>query len=158
MCLADLGRCLHSRALAKLAAKAGGGRLVVAVDWVEIRNYKVSRAAVRLRGRIVPILFAAYQKWEIGRSQNVLERDFFQLLKGMLPEGVQVVVIADRGFGRAGLARELQQLELSYITRICGKVSFVSQRYGGRLHDLPLKPGKKLDLGFGAYRKTRAVR
>jgi hypothetical protein len=147
-----------TRALVLVAATAGGGQLVVAVDWVDIRQYKVLRAAVPLRGRSVPILFAAYRKWQITKSQNALEQDFFQLLKAMLPEGAQVVVIADRGLGRAGLACQLQKLGLSYILRICGKVTFLSHRYQGRLDELPLKPGGKRDLGFGAYRQHRPLR
>jgi len=91
-------------ALIGLAARAAGGRLFVAVDWVGVRQYRLLRAAVPLAGRSVPILFAAYRKWEVNKSQNAFEEGFFRLLAALLPDGVEVVVLADRGFGRAELA------------------------------------------------------
>jgi len=58
------------RGLVRIAAKASGKCLVVAVDWVDIGKYKVLKAAVPIRGRAVPILFAAYPKWRLKKSQN----------------------------------------------------------------------------------------
>jgi hypothetical protein len=58
------------RGLVHIAAKASGKCLVVAVDWVDIGKYKVLKAAVPIRGRAVPILFAAYPKWRLKKSQN----------------------------------------------------------------------------------------
>lgn len=62
-----------ARALACLAARAAGNRLIVAVDWVDVGQYRVLRAAVPLRGRSVPILFATYLPWQLVKSQNALE-------------------------------------------------------------------------------------
>jgi len=73
------------RALIVVAAKAAGGRLVLLVDWVDVRGYKVLVASVPIRGRSVPVLFAAYHKWELFRSQNAFERGFFTLLRALLP-------------------------------------------------------------------------
>ncbi|MHC5057367.1 MAG: hypothetical protein ACYTKD_22050, partial [Planctomycetota bacterium] len=36
----------------------------------DIGKYKVLKAAVPIRGRAVPILFAAYPKWKLKKSQN----------------------------------------------------------------------------------------
>ena len=75
------------RGLIRIAANSSGGCLVVAVDWVDIGRYKVLKAAVPIRGRAryrarrhvrrtnapgraVPILFAAYPKWRLKKSQN----------------------------------------------------------------------------------------
>lgn len=145
------------RALARLAARASGRRLFVAVDWVDIRQYKVLRAAVPLGGRSVPILFAAYRKWELYRSQNAFEEGFFRLLVAILPHDVQPVVLADAGFARAELARTLGQLGLAYVIRVGLMVGFSSERYSGLLYDLPVRWGTHKDLGFGLYRKTRPV-
>jgi hypothetical protein len=48
------------RAVACLAAKTARGRLVVAVDGVEVGRCKVLRAAIPLRGQRIPTAFAAY--------------------------------------------------------------------------------------------------
>jgi len=146
------------RALVKLAAKAAGWRLVVAVDWVDVGQYKVLRAAVPLRGRSVPIMFAAYRQRQLKRSQNALEESFFVLLKEFLPKRAQVVVIADRGFARAELAWDLGVIGLPYIVRVCGKVVFESEGYSGLLRDMELYPGERLDLGWGFYRQKNPVR
>jgi hypothetical protein len=146
------------RALVRLAARAAGWRLVVAVDWVDIGRYKVLRAAVPLRGRSVPIMFAAYRQRQLKRSQNALEEGFFVLLKVLLPKRAQVVVIADRGFARAELAWDLEGIGLDYVVRVCGKVVFESERYSGLLSDVELYPGDRLDLGWGLYRQKNPVR
>ncbi len=46
-----------------------------------------------LRGRSIPILFAAYEKWKLFKSQNALEEGFFRLLKDLCPAHTQVVIV-----------------------------------------------------------------
>ena len=182
--IAEIGRSLSSKALTKhcikrvyrflsntrieaaqacealiaLAARRARGHLFVAVDWTDIRNYKVLKASVPLGGRGVPVLFAAYRKWELFRSQNAFEEGFFRLLAALLPWGVQVVILADRGFARTELMRTLQELGLSYVIRTRLDVWFASERWRGRLDDLPIRRGSHKELGFGAYRKSRPLR
>jgi hypothetical protein len=145
------------RGLVWLSAKATGGQLLVAVDWVDIRSYKVLRAAVPLRGRSVPILFAAYYPRKLFKSQNALEEGFLTLLKSLLPKNCQVVIIADRGFARAELARKLGELGFDHIIRVGSKVRFESTVYSGLLIDLELLPGEHLDLKTGCYREEAPV-
>jgi len=146
------------RAMLHLAARASGWRLVVAVDWVDVREYKVLRAAVPIGGRSIPVLFAAYTKWDVFKSQNAFEEGFFALLRTLLPERTHAVIIADRGFHRAELAQTLQALRLSYVIRVNGKTHFSTDAFCGPLDSLRLRPGRHADLGFGAYRKQRPVR
>ena len=146
-----------ARALIHLAARAAGGQLVVAVDWTDIRQYKVLCGAVPLRGRSIPVLFAAYEKWKLFKSQNALEEGFFRLLKSLCPAHTQVVIIADRGFARTELARTLQEIGLDYVIRVSGKVIFLSQRHQGRLDHLHLRAGRRRDLGFGRYRRHKPL-
>lgn len=145
------------RGLVRMAAKAAGGRLFVAVDWVDIGKYKVLRAAVPLRGRSVPILFGAYRKWRFYKSQNNLEEGLLRLLAALLSGKTQVVIIADRGFGRAELARTLQEIGFGYVIRVNSQVAFRSRRYSGRLDELGIRSGMRRDLGFGLFRKMRPV-
>jgi len=152
VCIAD-----GLKGLIVLAAKAAGGRLIVAVDWVDIRQFKVLRAAVPIRGRSIPILFAAYPKWKLRKSQNAFEHGFVVLLAALLPRGTEAVIIADRGFTRAQFARDLQEHGLHYVVRSGGKVHFSSGMYSGILDNIPLKRGGHIDLGIGRYRKTKPV-
>ena len=146
-----------ARALLHIAAKHAEGRFLVALDWVDIRNYKVLRAAVPLRGRSVPVLFGAYEKWRLYKSQNSLEEGLVRLLRTLAPPESEMVLLADRGFARAEFARTLQEIGIRYIIRLTGKVHFESDKHRGRLDAIMLKPGQKRDLGFGAYRRHNPV-
>jgi hypothetical protein len=146
------------RGLVWLSAKASGRQLLVAIDWVDIRSYKVLYAAVPLRGRSVPIMFAAYYPRRLFKSQNALEEGFLTLLKSLLPEDCQVLIIADRGFARAELARKLDELGFDHIIRVGTKVHFESAVYKGLLGDLELLPGERQDLGMGCYREEAPVK
>jgi len=144
-------------ALLAIAAKAAGGRLFVLLDWVDVTSYKVLVAAVPVRGRSVPVLFAAYEKWQLFKSQNAFEEGFLTLLRALLPQGVQAVVVADRGFHRAELAKHLQATGLGYVIRVNGTTYFAADRHAGRPDEVRLRPGQHADLGFGAYRKSQPV-
>jgi hypothetical protein len=182
--LADIGRAMGGKALCKsrinrvdrflgnegvevveglrglvwLSAKASGRQLLVAIDWVDIRSYKVLYAAVPLRGRSVPIMFAAYYPRRLFKSQNALEEGFLILLKSLLPKDCQVLIIADRGFARAELARKLDELGFDHIIRVGTKVHFESAVYHGLLGDLELLPGERKDLKMGCYREEAPVK
>ena len=145
-------------ALVVLAAKAARGQLFVLVDWVDVGSYKVLVAAVPIRGRSVPVLFAAYPKWQFFKSQNAFEEALFTLLRALLPAQVEAVMVADRGFHRAELVTHLQATGLRYVIRVNGSTHFATDHHAGRLDDVRLRPGQHADLGFGAYRKNRPVR
>jgi hypothetical protein len=147
-----------ARALVVLASKACKGRLIIDVDWVDIRQDHVLRASVPLRGRSVPILFAAYRSKLLRRSRNTFEDGFFLALKSMLPEGTEAVIVADRGFGRSSLARHLQELGLSYVIRVSRGAIFTVNGKSIKLPTTELTPRKGIDWGFGSYCKTRPVK
>jgi len=138
--------------------EVAGGRSFVLVDWVDVTRYKVLVAAVPIRGRSVPVLFAAYRKWQLFKSQNAFEEGFFTLLRALLPKKVDAVVVADRGFHRAELAKHLQATGLGYVIRVNGTTHFTTDHRTGRPDGVRLRPGEHIDLGFGAYRKSRPVR
>ena len=71
---------------------------------VDIGKYKVLKAAVPIRGRAVPILFAAYPKWKLKKSQNQFEEAFFDLLSKLLPARAWTIIVADRA-GTSGPLR-----------------------------------------------------
>jgi hypothetical protein len=67
-------------------------------------------AAACIRGRAVPLLWASHPQWKLLRSQNTLEEGLLRLLRTLVPESVDVVILADRGFGRAEWAAVCQEL------------------------------------------------
>ena len=133
-------------------------RLLVSMDWVEIRSFPCIMLAARLRGRAIPLLWQAYRDGELFRSQNNLEYGLLRALRTMIPDSTQVVLLADRGFGRTEMARECQKLGFDYILRIKPDVYVRCQEFTGKLLDLPVKVGQQRVLRNVEYRKERPVR
>jgi hypothetical protein len=50
------------------------------------------------------LVAAAYREQEFFRSQNSLEYGLLRALRAMVPAGTDVLLLADRGFGRAQMA------------------------------------------------------
>jgi hypothetical protein len=130
--------------------------LVVALDWTEVRNFHTLMLAAVLRGRAVPLLWASYPEWQLARSQNNLEEGLLRLLKSLLPQGLRVIVLADRGFGRTEMARFCQQLGFHYVIRIKPDVWVRSTGFTGKLLDYPVKKGICRLLAC-SFRKQRPV-
>jgi len=132
-------------------------RLLVSIDWTEFRCFPCLVLAVRLRGRALPLLWTVYRDGQLYRSQNNLEYGLLKVLRTMVPPTTQVVILADRGFGRAEMARECQKLSFDYILRIRPDVHVKHPDFTGKLLDLPVHPGSRRMLRNALYRKTRPV-
>ena len=131
--------------------------LLVALDWVEVRAFHTLMAAAVFGGRAVPLLWASYPEWELHKSQNNLEEGLLRLLKSLLPHGLRVIVLADRGFGRAELARACGQIGVHFLIRIKPAAGVRHARYRGLLRDFPVKKGMQRVLRQASYRLTDPV-
>lgn len=101
-------------------ARLGFPRLVgLAIDWTmfdaalpsgEKVRYQVLRIAVPRKGRALPLLQLSYDRDRPPpeRSQNQIEQDALLAVVEALPAGVRPVVLADRGFCRAGFLTWLE--------------------------------------------------
>jgi len=132
-------------------------RLLVSIDWLDIRNFHCLVLAARLHGRAIPLLWAVYRYQDFYRSQNNLEYGLLRVFRTMVPESTQVVILADRGFGRAEMARECQKLEFSYIIRVEPKVYIRAHGFSGNLTSLPIRTGQQTILHNVLYRKQKPV-
>lgn len=131
--------------------------LLVALDWTDVRGFHTLLAGAVLKGRAIPLLWASYTQGQLHRSQNSFEESLLRLLVTMLPGGVKVILLADRGFGRAELAKTCHELKLRYLIRIKPDVRVAHPSYTGRLDDYPLKRGCWRVLGGAEYRSDKAV-
>lgn len=131
--------------------------LLVALDWTEVRTFHTLMAAAVLGGRAVPLLWATYTEGQLHRSQNSYEEGLLRLLVSMLPPGVRVILLADRGFGRTELARTCQDLGVRFLIRIKPDVRVTHHSYTGRLDDYPIKKGMWRVLAGAQYRSDQAV-
>jgi hypothetical protein len=134
--------------------------LIVSLDWTDIRQFSMLMACVVLKsGRSVPICWASCTKnvFEGHKSRNAFEESLLLVLRSMIPPGQQVVLLADRGFGRTELARFCQRYGLDYVIRIKPDVWIRSAGYEGKLLDYPVRKGVcRLLRGVG-YRQKDPV-
>lgn len=130
-------------------------QLIVSMDWVDVRQWHCLVLAARFKGRALPLLWAAYGYDQIYRSQNNYEYALLKLLRTMIPASTEIIILADRGFGRAEMARTLHTMGFSYIIRIQPEVWVKHKEFTGKLSELPLKRGIHLMLRNVMYRKER---
>ena len=128
-------------------AEWGRHTLYLALDTSMLWNrYCLMRLSVIYRGRAVPV---AWQVIEHGSSSVGHER-YEALLDAaapLLPAGVKVVFLADRGFADTDLLAHLRRLGWHFRIRI--KASFQVHRPGHRpckVEDFPLAPGRAIFL------------
>jgi hypothetical protein len=146
------------RGLIERLGRRRGEPLLVALDWVEVRSFHTLMAAAVFGGRALPLLWASYPEWELYKSQNNLEEGLLRLLRSLVPPHVEIVVLADRGFGRAELARTCLGLPgLHFLLRIKPDVGVRHPRWRGLLCDYPVRPGIRRVLRQAAYRLTDPV-
>jgi len=94
--------------------------IVVALDWTEFDHDDQSTIALHLvtrHGRATPLMWLTVVKSELAGWRNAHEDRLLGRLREVLPEGVQVTVLADRGFGDAKLYGLLEELCFDYIIR-----------------------------------------
>jgi hypothetical protein len=129
------------------------GRLYVLLDWSDLHHddLEVLQAAVSYGGRSLPIAWSVSRKGKYERSRNLLETNFCRVLKALLPAGVELVIIADRGFGRASLMRALQRARIGFIIRVRKDVHLIQGRGCGPLRNRRIGVGKVRDLEDALY-------
>jgi Transposase DDE domain len=135
-----------------------GQRLVVSLDWVDIRSFWCLMLAARVRGRAVPLVWAVYRPEDIFRSRNSIEEGLLKALRTMMPSDAGLVLLADRGFGRAEMARQCQDLGFDYLIRIQPTVYVAGEAFTGVLGRLPIRPGQSRVLRDVWYRRKEPVR
>ena len=133
--------------------------LLVAVDWVDIKGFQTLVASAVLKGRSVPLCWASCEghTYDGQRSRNAFEESLLLVLRSMVPAGVKVILLADRGFGRCALAAFCRHHRFSYLIRIQPKVTVKLEGFHGKLLDYPVKKGVAKVLRDVSYRSDGAV-
>jgi hypothetical protein len=93
---------------------------VVSMDWTDFDDDDHTTLAINLitrHGRATPLLWRTVWKSELAGKRNGHEDDLVCLLSEILPEGMHVTVLADRGFGDQKLYAFLRDVHLHFIIR-----------------------------------------
>ena len=89
---ADAMRGIVARLLKKRKQK-----LLVALDWVDIKGFQTLVASVVLKGRSVPVCWASTSNhvYEGQRSRNAFEESLLLVLRSMIPGQIKVMVVRE---------------------------------------------------------------
>src|SRR5918999_541425 len=100
--------------------------LLVNFDWTELEVSDQSMIVLgthTTHGRSTPLVWKTVRRSELKDQRNAHEDDLLCLLADVLPAGVHVTVLADRGFSDTKLYRFLkEELGFDYIIRFRGVV------------------------------------
>lgn len=134
-------------------------KLLISVDWVDIKGYQTLMASAVLKGRSIPLCWASTTDhiYDGHRSRNAFEESLLLVLRSMIPERIKVIILADRGFGRTALATFCQQQKFGYVIRIQPSVTVRLVGFHGKLLDYPVKKGIAKVLKRVSYRSDEAV-
>lgn len=142
------------RGVLKRVLKKRKKKLLISLDWTDIRGFQTLVASVVFKGRSIPVCWASCKKhvYDGHRSRNAFEESLLLTLGSMIPDKIKVILLADRGFGRTELARFCQNQRFSYVIRIQPNVHVDGESYKGKLLDYPVHKGICKLLKSMAYR------
>ena len=102
----------------------------VALDWTEFDRDNHSTLALNLitrHGRATPLVWKSVRKSSLKGNRNRYEDELLLRFKEVLPVGVKVTLLADRGFGDQKLFEFLRHtLGFEFIIRIRGNITVTS--------------------------------
>ena len=107
---------------------AKGKYVSVALDWTTLKgNNQCLVASLVYRGRAIPLIWQIVKYSNIRDSQNRIEQRLISRLINLLPKGRRLILMADRGFGRATLFNFLISKGILFAIRVKSDVRVYPQ-------------------------------
>lgn len=104
--------------------------IVVAMDWTDFDadgHATIMLSMITSHGRATPLVWKTVEKASLKENRNAFEDEVLHRLKEVIPEGVKVLIVADRGFGDQKLYEMLtQQLGFDFVIRFRGNILVTS--------------------------------
>jgi hypothetical protein len=94
--------------------------ILVALDWTEHDHDDQSTIALHMvtsHGRATPLMWKTVTKSAMTGSRNSYEDALLERFAEVIPKGVRVTVLADRGFGDQKLYEHMTRLGFEYVIR-----------------------------------------
>jgi len=131
----------------------------VVIDWTTLPgNLPCLMAAVPFHGRAIPLMWCSVPFPAIKDSQNAIEERFLTRLLSYMLENKRMIIIADRGFGRADLMKFFIRHGLLFVLRIERNVIITTNKNKKlNLKQLKLTPEIPYWYPRITYRADRAV-
>jgi Transposase DDE domain len=99
--------------------------LLLALDWTDFDNDDQTTLVLSIvtdHGRATPLVWRTFVKSELKDQRNDHEDEVLRFAAAVLPKGIKVTLLADRGFGDVKLYEFLKQLGWDYVIRFRGCV------------------------------------
>src|SRR4051795_6843242 len=125
--------------------------IVVAMDWTDFDADGQATLALKLvtrHGRATPLIWLSVHKDELTDARNAYEDAAVRRLAEVLPDGVKVTLLADRGFADTKLFGFLDELGFDYVIRLKGNTKVSAA-------DGPTRPAAEWVGQGGRARKLR---
>lgn len=135
-------------------------RTYVCMDWTDQGAFQRLDISVVTGSRSIPAFWKVVAKdafSKLALSQNQVEEDFLREFVDLLPRKAEIVLLADRGFGRTSLLKVLGKLPLKFAIRIKGDAWIRTANGALRLKEQAVPPGQVWDLGLVSYKDIDAV-
>jgi hypothetical protein len=122
-------------------------KIEVSLDWTEYGYSDQSRITINMitkHGRATPLVWVSAVKSKLKNHRTQYEKKALRLLAASLAEGIEVIVVADRGFGSIGLFRYIKErLGWDYVIRIKGCIEVYDEQHplGRKTEELRLVRG-----------------
>ena len=113
----------------------GKEEALIAVDWTKYGTDDQSTLCAYLlttHGRALPLVWESHKKSTLKGQRTAIELAFLERLSGAIRPELQVVVMADRGFGYQEFVQRLHELGLDFVLRVRNNV-WVEDASGTRL-------------------------
>lgn len=143
--------------LGNIVCQSPGLLLPILLDPTYFGDYTAVVASVPRSGRALPVAVRVFRRNLEGEkdvSQNEIVQKMVQGTREELPEGIEVVMVADREFASAQFFQFLRSIKAGFAIRVDAETWIEHQDYQGPLGKLPLKPGgRRLWLARALYGK-----
>ena len=100
--------------------------VVVAMDWTSFARDQQDTVVLSMltgHGRATPLMWRTVRSSALKGQMKRYEKELLERLREVMPWGVKVTVVADRGFGDCKLFKALtQELGFEYVIRIRGDI------------------------------------
>lgn len=124
--------------------------IIVALDWSSFFDDEQSMLSLNVvtsKGLSTPLLWKSVDKKQLKHNRARFEDQLLSRFKDVLPEGVEVILLADRGFADQKFFRFLEEtLKFKYIIRIKSNTTIIHKDIKNKAAQWLKKDGKITQL------------
>jgi Transposase DDE domain len=124
--------------------------IMVALDWSSFFDDEQSMLSLNVvtgKGLSTPLLWKSVDKKQLKHNRARYEDQLLSRLKDVLPEGVEVLLLADRGFADQKFFRFLdEELKFKYIIRIKSSTTVIHKNLKNKAGNWLQDDGKAIQL------------